>query len=789
MLHAVALLNRGEGADHENGRRELRRELPRMKGPDLEQALNILVTHLMAQRRYEDARAAIQDVRAQGVDPACALAQEARMAGALDDQERSARLLKEAAGMLSASSTNSTRRMIAVFLRMVNELDAAVDVLEPLVSRSALTVDTRMFLAIAMEAKCDSAFLETSKALWQQKALDSVSRWNYLCLLDQYDPEAGLRFTEEAIADTDNALELCALKARRALIQRRLRRPVTNIALSDVSPANLIAPEHVILFVEAMMCADLHPEAVAYAYQSVLRFPDEASAHAALIRSFLFAPATGRPLTIDPSEVTVGCSVQIQEGDAEPTWLTIESSYVAGLADVVPASEPRAAKLLGKRVGETVTLAGGLTGSRTVVIRALQAASEFRFNDSMHTWQIRFPENPMLEESHLKTDPATGDIDLQPILEFLQRQVENIKRVDAIYQGGAVPMALVADGVGRRLFQTMAHLAFDDELFVNCVKVDEPRLQSALAALNGATGVLLDGTSVWTLRELGLFDLLAKFPIPFGTVQETFDAIQNEPGAHADRSGGVLSVEGDKLALYEIPAELRRRYYDSWQAVGVSLSQGQTYSSEALANLPTKRREQVLSFVGSWTAHAMAAAKQHNLVLWSDDRVVEFVAAEYFGVPRVWTQAVLFWLRDRGVVDRGRTNRASAELQARRYLGTLTDPDVAVEGARLADWKPNSIIFERNLKVIGDATTHPRVCLLMAVATIRACMTEVRLPANQNIVVFSVLERLKARDQSLRLVRYVLSALPGAMKLTPLSAQEAQRIVAVWLQANRALIV
>jgi tetratricopeptide (TPR) repeat protein len=790
MLHAVALLNRGEGADHENGRRELRRQLPRLEGPNLEQALNILVTDQLGQRRYDAAREAVQEVRSHGVDPACALAQEARIAGARGDQAQASRLLKEAAGALGASSTISTRRMIGAFLRQANELDAAVDVLEPLASRSSLTADTRNFLAIAMDAKRDDVFLEVCKDLWQRNALDSVAKWNYLCLLDKYDPEAALRLTDEAIAAGADASALSALKARRALVQRRLRRPVTNITLADIPQASAADSQHVGLFVEAMMCAGLHPEAVAFAYQSVLRFPDEASAHAALIRSFLFAPATARPLASDPTEVGVGCSVQIQEGDAEPTWHTVETSYAPGLADVIPASEPWVGRLLGRRVGDTATLAEGATGSRTVVVRAAQAASVFRFNDSMHTWQIRFPENPMLEESHLKTDPNTGELDLRPMLEFLQGQVENIKRIDAVYQGGAVPMSLMAEGAGRKLFQTMAHLAFDADLFINCIHGDEATLRKAVAALESASGVLLDGTAVWTLRELGLIDILARFPIPFGTMQETFDAIHGEPGDDLlGRDGGVLSVEGDKLALLEVPAEVRQNHHDSWQAVGAGLGKGKTYSSEALAALPTKRREEVLSFAGSWTAHAMAAAKQHGLLLWTDDRVVEFLAAEYFGVQRVWTQAVLFWLRDRGILDSTRTNRASAELQARRYTGTFTDPDVVVEAAKLAEWKPNSPMFQRNLKVIGDAATHPRACVFMATALIRACMINVRLAANQNAVISSVLERLKGRDRSLRLVRYVLSALPGSMQLNPLGAQEARRIIVAWLRGNHALLV
>jgi hypothetical protein len=396
----------------------------------------------------------------------------------------------------------------------------------------------------------------------------------------------------------------------------------------------------------------------------------------------------------------------------------------------------------------------------------------------------------MLEESHLKTDPTTGEMDITPILEFLKGHVANIKRIDAIYRAGAVPMPMVAEGVGRNLFQTMDHLSADDELFINCVHADDVVLRDGLELVQGASGLLLDGTAVWSLRQLRLLGVLDRFPIAFGTVQETFDAINDEPGKGlVDSEGGVLSLEGERLALREIPDDLRQKLRVSWREVSAALARGQTYSSEALAALPPKRREELLSFAGSWAAHAMAAAKQHGLVLWSDDRVLGFLAKEYLGVQRVWTQAVLYWLRDKGVLHEDTVNQASAELQARRYTGTFTNAEVVVRAAKLADWNPNAIMFERNLRVLAEATTHPRACVLMATALIQSCMTEVRIEANQNAVVASVLERLKARDRSLRLVHHVARAIPGAMQVNPFGAKQALRIIAAWCQASGRLVM
>jgi hypothetical protein len=790
MLHAVALLNRNEGADRENARRELRKLLPQLKGPYLEQALNIMVTDLLAQRRFDAALDAIHVATAAGIDPACSLAQEARIALAKTDGDPAVALARNAGTALSESSTPATRRMVAAFLRQVEDLGAAVDALRPLASKSVLSTDTKTFLALAMDAKRDDLVIEWCKELWEHNALNAAARWNYLYVLDKYDPEAALLITESALAEESDAQELGALKARRALLQRRLGKTVTNITAAQIPPVQGVAAHYVVLFVEAMILGGLHADAVEFAYRSILRFPDDPGAHAALIRCFLFGREKEHPLVSAPSVVGLGAAIEIREGEQHPAWHTIEEDYVPGLADVVPASEPWVGRLLGKKVGDAVVLAEGAAGSRTVVVKTIEAASVHRYRDSLHTWQIRFPEHPLLEEYQLKTDPVTGEFDFGPIVEMLRAQVENTKRIDEAYRGGALPMSLIAERVGRELFQTLDHVSRDGDLFVNCVYATEPIFREAMALLDGAKGVVLDGTALWTLRELGAVDLLQSFPVPFGTVQQSFDALQKESDSKLDGlDGGVLSLEGGQLALREIPADLRQGYRASWREVQSALAKGSILSSEALAAMPTDRREQLISFTGDWAAHAVAAAKQHGFVLWSDDRALEFLAKEFFAVSRVWTQVVLHWLRSRGVLDDLRLQQASAKLQARRYTGTFLDAGVLVQAAKLAEWKLNSPMFERNARVLSDTTTDPRACLNMAVALIGACMTDVRFAATQVAIITSVLERLKVRDRSLRVVQHVLRGIPVGLRLNPLGAVQASKIVSAWLRTNQPLIM
>ena len=125
-------------------------------------------------------------------------------------------------------------------LRHVEKFDVAVEVLLPLASKSVLTTDTKAFLAVAMSAKRDDLVMEWCKALWESKALDAAARWNYLYLLDRYDPEDALRKTAYALEEEADPQESGALKARRVILQRRLGKPVVHITAVDVPLASSV---------------------------------------------------------------------------------------------------------------------------------------------------------------------------------------------------------------------------------------------------------------------------------------------------------------------------------------------------------------------------------------------------------------------------------------------------------------------------------------------------------------------------------------------------------------------
>ena len=141
-------------------------------------------------------------------------------------------------------------------------------------------------------------------------------------------------------------------------------------------------------------------------------------------------------------------------------------------------------------------------------------------------------------------------------------------------------------------------------------------------------------------------------------------------------------------------------------------------------------------------------------------------------MERVWTQAVLDWLRQTGVLNDVDFLRASARLEAFHYSGTWVNPGVLVEAGRLANWQANSFVLQRNLRALGDRTAVPANRLQMALDFILAVVNEVSLEPSRDALIITTLERLRDRPVGMRIVQELARRLQIAMRLNPIRAHQ-----------------
>jgi hypothetical protein len=723
--------------------------------------------------------------RLTNLEPALAHTLRARIALGAKNEGAVVQAARDAFAAVGRKTSHAARRMLAQVLRGASLTTEAMTTLEPLASRSALTPDTRALLEMSFHEQRHDLFLAYAEPLFAADALDQEFLFAFLLVLEDYDGVAALELVRAAIDRTTIPERQALLRVHEALLTDASGRAIS-IANPDELPSAAAVPLRYVGPVVQVLLRSKHASLAAdYAYRCVLRFPDEPSAHAALIRAGLFGPArldTSGP----PPQVSTGTRVEFSEpGDERPRGLVIWEIAIPARSDIVGFDSLRARPFTGKRVGEPVVLAQGAASQRIATITRIEHAWVHQLQQSMREWQERFPELPLLEQCRFESDPVTGQLDLQPMIDMLKRFRERANQVDQVFRSGCVPVGMMAEGLGRSLFETMGHLAADGDLFINCVVGSDEAMRAAKSALDAAKALILDGTALWTVVQLELLDLLPLIPIGVGTVQHSVHELRRVVGCDGSPEPvGQLSLRDDgRLTFLEAGTADEERARASWAAL-LDFMRDRVRSSKHLASLSQTDRAAVTSYAGEWTAHALAAASADGAVVWSDDRVVEFIGKEYLGTQRVWTQAVLAWLLDRGLITSDRFQDATARLHAMRFAGMLVDEHTVVRGARLASWKLGSPSFQRCLHLIGADSTRSSAALQMALALLRACAREVRLEVSRDAVVAAVVNELLRRDPSGALARTLKRQILLVMRLDPFAAAGVQQAIAVALRTR-----
>ncbi|WP_437968083.1 hypothetical protein WMF04_01755 [Sorangium sp. So ce260] len=788
-MYASCLWNRNDGSDRIMARREMARLLDDVPVELLEQCTDFMVRSCLADNLGAAAADALRLAEKRGLDPGAVLAYRAQIARAENRVEDARQAARDAAQRLTDGSSRATRKQVANTLASVGlEMDA-LPILERLASYTELTNDTRTLIHCALRAERHDLVLTYCEQLRKAGVREARLLETEIGLLEKYDPAKAVDTIEGLLQENPYQP---MLRVRRCLLGVRLNSPqLLSFRLEDAPHPNEVDAGYVQATVECFIRNGFYAQAVEYAYRCLHRFPDKPTSHIAFMRSTLLVRSDLlEGVLAAPTEACIGCAIEYQEdGDSQTVRCVIEDDVARVFPDMIDAASPTARALLGHRVGDQIVLARGSTRDRTARIRKIVNRYVYRMNECLSSWQLKFPEIRFLEQVRMDPDPQTGHLDLGPIVKGLQAYRDLVQHADDCYRTGLVSVPFMAEFLGRNVFETMWHLATDEELFVNCAFVTAEVQQVATQRLRQASGLVLDITAVWTLHALQLLHIIERMPVPIAVVQPTIDEVRSnlkEGEASHEQTRGILRLVGDKIGFAEISPEVWRAEHDKWDAIASTLERCcGLLGAKLLASLEPHRRDKLQTFVGEGSAHAAAAAGQAKYLLWTDDRVHEFVAKEFFGVERVWTQVVLGWLCEVGVLNETEFLRASARLEAFHYSGTWVNPGVLVEAGRLANWQANSVMIQRNLRVLGDRNTPPASRLATALEFIIAVNKEVALDVSRDALILATLERLRDHPVGLRIVREITRQLRSVMWLEPLRARQVLATIQAWLAAER----
>jgi hypothetical protein len=205
-------------------------------------------------------------------------------------------------------------------------------------------------------------------------------------------------------------------------------------------------------------------------------------------------------------------------------------------------------------------------------------------------------------------------------------------------------------------------------------------------------------------------------------------------------------------------------------------------SGVAIAAIEQDDRESLERALGTTGLESAIAGAASSRILWTDDGVLALIAREKFGTKRIWTQGILRWLNQEGILPDSRYAEAGARLLAWRYEFTSVNPDVMRTAANQAEWKPTSPPLKQALDYLALDAVRTEDAATLSARLIAHCYLDAVLPETRRKVIIATAEALAKRGDARRALSVCRRALPRAFGINVVSAQDAVATFDVWLR-------
>lgn len=512
--------------------------------------------------------------------------------------------------------------------------------------------------------------------------------------LSQYSPEAGLRLAIELEASHP---ERSIYRTFRCYYEARLGRlaadwysPKTAARPKDFSTENV----HFALF--PLLASGLFEELLHFLYGHLRRNFEDEHCHGRYVDFFL-RHGEQIPLLSAPRTVQPDCAVRISTA-SQSRWIVIEDDEPIASRSEFASNTELAVAMMGKAIGQSFQLPGVLIGDSTATIAETQPKFVRMFQDCVEHFQTRFPHAGMIQSISIPMDER---LDSSPIVEVLRDRREFVEECLEAYSSTPISTFLLADRIGVSEYQVINDLAQSEKFGIRCGELNTEKFEEQLRRGTPEESIVLTLSAITTLSALDAWKWLdgQKKYVVGRLTSEAIDDLLIEAERRLRSTDGTMGLDvHGKVAYFERPREVRERSLEQLRAIRHFLDEisVRADSMGAAAIAPQSRRLYV-NAVGLHNVEAVCVARDRGAILWSDDRVTNWLARANFAVQSRWTQLMLACRQSEGGITEAEYQLASAKLAAWGYVPTNWDAGTVLAYGEHCNWTTSDPMFVRCL--------------------------------------------------------------------------------------------
>lgn len=512
--------------------------------------------------------------------------------------------------------------------------------------------------------------------------------------------------------------------------------------------------------------------AIELAYQALRLGFDLAEYHSDYITVFLMRDEQENRL-LEREIVADETFVKLKLNTGEEKTVTISSTEGPNVArQVIQITEPLAQRLVGKAIGDVITVREG--GFEPITGEILEIKSKYvaAFQESMTKFATRFPENLDLQAMSVK------DNDFSLFFSQVDKRYAHVRYVMEMHASNRLPLSVVAALTGNSrilAWQGLTHTE-DGNIFAS---------EGNSGDCEGITSkkvLVLDLTAMLTCQFLSIKEILAD-NFKLVTAQATLDEISRElvqARLNTGKKSRTIARTADGYISYEYSEGDRASWVRYLEELTAFVRKNtEVTSPESVLTLAQEKRDELSRVLGVGPLHSMLLARERDGLLYADDLALAHFARTEFEVESVWTQSILASLSNLAVITEEQYRRYLYKIIISNYRFPSFSIEEVVWMVNDLNWK-TSAELQKFLRVVL-AVPDQKWAVEASAELIKAANLALNQPESRFMFVdFLVTQLLEKKKNKREIIDMLIQRVAAKLYLLPINLEEVQRSLLYW---------
>lgn len=437
---------------------------------------------------------------------------------------------------------------------------------------------------------------------------------------------------------------------------------------------------------------------------------------------------------------------------------------------------------------------------RTGVVLDVIDKYVYRFRECISGMESRFSGSAPIFSMHVPKK-ADGTPDAEKALEQIKEVCGDTGKAEQLYRDELMPLHMLGVHTGASVFEVVQRLAGRDGMMLKCCVGARGERETAFAAIQTASAMVLDASALGTLyllRSCGVLDVgefLKAAPYKYIVSEHALMMLRQLREFRFQPNGDrlFLDVSREAVTVHAVPADQMKRAKEDVEQFIKTLESITTVA--AGTNLVTKgeqdkkQKETAEQLLGREGLDSAFLATMPGRVLWTDDLAAAAIVCPGLGVRRTWTQAVFFGLAERGFIAREQEQKVSMLLLRGGYVFTSLRPDHVIAAGDQAGWDVDAPELRSFFSYFGSPSLDLPSRFSLARGVLKNLWQRRDLQFKAQGATFRILAALRTVREGRQVIEALIQRADDIFGLDVVTAQAFRQAVQTWLQTNHGIVL